>query len=162
MNPLIYFCYQLRADTVSGPVGPFETSEIHQLTGSGNTSAAPSAQDRVQKARCQSLFFLHSPHETCKWVDTEMQTFKGARKQTTRSLRLVGYTAAHRCSGEGDMMCLDLMFPTHTWLIGCICQQTTKWSLVQQISKTCGRHKRCFSFRERTTWTERYVRNRDH
>lgn len=38
MDSLIYFCYKLRVDTVSGLVGHFETSEIHQLTGPGRTN----------------------------------------------------------------------------------------------------------------------------
>lgn len=67
MDSLIYFCYKLRVGTVSGLVGHFETSEIHQLTGSGGKHEHRRQVDRTEsKKHDVGTHFVHSPHETCK------------------------------------------------------------------------------------------------
>lgn len=114
MDSLIYFCYKLRADTVSGLISHFETSEIHQLTGSGRTNKY-CANWAGQSPKIMMSALISS---TVKNANEWKQGCKYSKAQTNKHKHRALYTAGDHCSREGDMMCFNLMYPTHltNWL----------------------------------------------
>lgn len=138
MDFRIYFCYKLRTDSISGLVSHFETSEKHQLPGSGRRHKCWSKwTGESPKSMMSTLILSTVLMKNANEQKQDCKHSKGANNTNTNTRFEPCEQLEMRARGKVIWCVLTwLMYPTYTWLIGCICQQTRKCSLVQQISKT--------------------------